>query len=111
MKIPTSIQRLADSIGAFVEPLNFKAHGKSMHGWAIVDADSNELLECEPVYYSNGDRWKIDNRSDKSTGLKYVKSLQGIDRKVNIKAGYTGYKFRSLTTGNNGRMLKTGVIV
>lgn len=111
MKTPISLQRLADSIGAHIEPLNFKAHGRAMRGWAIVDSDNNELLECEPVYYSNGDRWKIDNKSDKLTGLKYVKTLRGLDRKINIKPGYTGYKFSTLTTGNSGRMLTVGTIV
>lgn len=108
MKTPISLQRLADSIGAHIEPLNFKAHGRAMRGWAIVDSDNNELLECEPINRNTPERWILRNRC--TDVLHYVGSIREV-KNLAVKAKWTGYKFRSLTTGSNGRMLKAGVIV
>lgn len=101
MSTPKSLQQFAAKIGAFVEPLNFRMHGKSLRGWAIVDADNNELAEIEPVYYSNGDRWKVSTHGQ--TALRYLKSLRGID--LPIKPGYTGFKFSGMTSGRAGRII------
>lgn len=84
--------------------------GPTKKGFAIVDADSNELLEIEPVFYSNGDRWKIVNRTDERPGILYAKSLKGIDKKVGtLRPGWTGYKFSAQTSGRNGKLTAAGV--
>lgn len=108
MKTPKSLQSLADAIGAHIEPLNFNMHGKSFRGWAIVDSDNNELLECEPLNRNVPEKWILRNRC--TDIIHYVKSIREV-KNLAIKTKWTGYKFRSLTTGSNGRMLKPGVIV
>lgn len=94
MNIPKSIQRLADIHGCRVEVLRFKAHGQSQKGYAIVDNDNNELLEVEPVRYSNGDRWLVRNKCLEACTAKsreYIKTLQYFT--AEIKPMHTGFKF------------------
>lgn len=95
MKAPNSLQKLADSAPAWIEVIRFNAHGQSLKGYAIVDADGNELLECEPIHYSNGDRWKVINRHQNETrdlpAIYYYKSLAGIHKKQTIKPGINGH--------------------
>lgn len=110
MKTIKSLEALADSVGGFVERIKFKAHGQFQYGYAIVDADNNELLEAEPVHYSNGDRWKIHNRTTPGRiDMFYAKSLRSLENETTLKAGYTGYRFVGLTKGGN--VLKHGAIV
>lgn len=91
-KTPKSIERLAATVaGSTIQELSFRMHGRFAHGWAIVDKDQNELIECEPLYYSNGDKWLIKNKC--FNRHFYVKSLRGLDTKCQIQAGHTGYKF------------------
>lgn len=105
MRTPKTLQAIADTAKAFVEPLKFD---RIKRGWAIVDSDNNELMEIAPVHYSNGDRWKVIDRTDSRPSLKYYKSIRQI--KAALKPGWTGYKFRSMTTGNKGRIQKEGAI-
>lgn len=108
MKTPKSIQRIADNKGLFVEILKFRNQiGKFKTGYCIVDADSNELCEFEPINQL-GDKWKITVMG-KGGFVKYVKSLRSI-KALPVRPGYTGYKFRSLVSGPNGRMLSYGAI-
>lgn len=103
MRTPKSLQLLADKFNLFIEVLIFHANGQSSKGFALVDSDSNEIVEIEPVWYSNGDRWKINVRGQ--SGLIYVKSLRNL--KLELKAGHTGWKFTSLTS--QGNVLKSGI--
>lgn len=109
MKTPKSLEKLAEAAGLFIEPLKFYATmgGPTKKGFAIVDKDNNEIAEIEPVFYRNGDRWKISNRSDEAPSLSYLKSLKGIDKKFTgkLKAGHTGYKFRTMTTNPKCRTI------
>lgn len=105
MKVSKSLEQFANDAGCFIERLIFD---KINPGFCIVDADNNELMEIAPVHYSNGDRWKVINRVTKE--MTYLKSLRAINKAGTIKRGYTGYKFMSLTAGNNGRMLSYGTI-
>jgi hypothetical protein len=91
MRIPKSLLSLAAKVNGTVELLRYHAHGQVNNGFAIVDADSNELLEIEPVYYSNGDRWLIRNKCTIPSNSFYRKSLRGFT--TDIKAGRTGYVF------------------
>lgn len=91
MKTPKSLLTLAVNVSGSVESINYHTHGQVNKGFAIIDSDNNELLECEPVYYSNGDRWLIRNKCTIPSQLFYVKSLRGL--KTEIKAGRTGYVF------------------
>ena len=73
------------------------------------ESTPEELAEIEPVFFSNGDRWKVRNRSKQE--IIYVKTLGGLDRKVSLTAGYTGFKFRAVTIGRVGRLVNSfGVI-
>lgn len=109
MRTPKILEKFAQIHGMFIEHLVFD---KTNKGFVIVDADNNEILEIAPVYYSNGDRWKLNARGE--TGLLYLKSLRQLFRDgkpvLNLKQGWTGFKFTSLTTGGKGRLLPYGII-
>lgn len=108
MRIPKSIQRIADNKGLFIEALKFRDQaGKYKTGFCIVDSDSNELAEFEPINQL-GDKWKITVKGSEGF-IKYVKSLRSV-KALPIKPGITGYRFNSLTTGKNGRILNYGTI-
>jgi hypothetical protein len=92
MKTPKSLLQLAEPFGGTVEILTFRdGRNDTYHtGFAVVDKDGNELLTCEPVWYSNGDRWHVHNKC--SRRLTYVKTLRGL--KADIKPGNTGFRFK-----------------
>lgn len=90
MKAPKSLIELAATVDGSIHSINYRAHGQVSKGWVIVDKDRNELLEVEPVYYSNGDRWIVRNKT--FNRHFYVKSLRYLHTKCQIQAGYTGYK-------------------
>jgi hypothetical protein len=96
MKTPKSLLQLADQVGGTVEPLTYRhaGNGSYSRGFAVVDSDNNELLECEPVHISTGRRWLVKNKCDSSH--KYVSSLRGLT--AEIKPGHTGYRFRRVAT-------------
>lgn len=99
MKTPKVLLNLCKD-GMFVEALTFD-HTK--RGWAIVDADMNELAVFEPCYYSNGDRWLVRNYSDKNWTGKYFKRLNDpAIKSMPLVTGHTGYKLRATTKGRNG---------
>lgn len=110
MRASKSLQMLAGSINCFIELVKFTGNGQTKIGFVIVDADNNELLELEPVNYSNGDKWKAINKTVETNRLTYYKSLKGIDKAITLKPGYTGYKWTSLTHGRNGQQSKTGIV-
>lgn len=89
-RIPKSLIALAASIGARVEVLSFRMHGRFQTGFAVVDSDNNELLVLEPVSYSNGDRWLVKNNCIERP-ITYVKDLRGFT--ADIKPMHTGFKF------------------
>jgi hypothetical protein len=101
-----SLELLALAIdGGRIELLRFRDQvGKYHLGFAIVDKDNNELLEIEPVHYSNGDRWKLNNRCEGGR-IAYAKTMRGAHRLVlsqPFKPGLTGFKFN---TSVNGRTM------
>lgn len=110
MKTSKSLQSLADSINCFIELVKFTGNGQTKIGFVIVDSDNNELLELEPVNYSNGDKWKAINKTVETHRLTYHKSLKGIHKAITLKPGYTGYKWIGLTHGPNGKQSKTGIV-
>ena len=88
-----TLQVLAAQVGGSVVNLRFRSNGKFQKGYAIIDADKNELLTCEPCYYSNGDRWLVHNRCEGGLkGVYYVSDLRKL-KTQQIKPGFTGYKF------------------
>ncbi len=93
MRTAKSLLHLAESVNGRVEQLSFRFNGVFQTGYAIVDSDNNELLTLEPVHYSNGDRWLVNNHC--AERITYVKSLRGLT--ADIKPMHTGYKFGAVT--------------
>lgn len=90
-----------EALGFEFHEIKYRAHGGSSTGFVITDADKNELIEVEPVHYSNGDRWMV---KDKQTypnewpthrGLYYLKKLKGFAKNIQLKAGHTGFRLRA----------------
>lgn len=93
MRTPKSLLALAEPFGGTVEILTFRdGRNDSYHtGFAVVDQEGNELLTCEPVSYSNCDRWSVHNKCTQR--LTYAKTMRGL--KADIKAMHTGFTFKA----------------
>lgn len=87
MTAPKTLKKMADNVGGIVVNLSFG----SRKGYCIIDSERNELLTCEPVNYSNGDRWLISNKCNQS--YSYCKSIRNVHNQ-SIKPGYTGFRLK-----------------
>lgn len=105
MKIPKCLQRLADEKQLRVEPVRYNAHGRTWHGFALVDREDNELAEIEPysrpksaIY--DAIAWKITRYYAENSRIVYARTIiTGVKQLSDIpQLQHTGYKFKNKTT-------------
>lgn len=92
MKIPRTLQILADRVGGSAIKISYKNQiGHKLTGWVIADKDYNELLTIEPVHFRiSGSKWRAVNRSLRD-GIQYCKRLNELKNTILIP-GFNGHK-------------------
>ena len=76
----------ANAHGLKVARIRYTAHGKTQIGYDLVRPTqekgvSDIIVQIVPVWYSNGDRWKVVMKTAQSNvGLMWIKSLRGINK-------------------------------
>lgn len=115
-----ALLRKLENSGLFLENIRFHSNGQTAKGYAIIDADNNEVGTLEPVNVSRyeGRRnyvttvtrvkcWKVTNRHAHT--VRYYRDSRVIAAFEIFISGFTGFKFSALTSGKNCRILSYGI--
>lgn len=87
-----NLDLLAESKGCKVIKIGYKFQGISLKrkGFDVVDGWNSILISIEPIHYTNGDRWLVNNYC---TGKQiYLKNLAYIKNQIITPGMQTGYK-------------------